>query len=265
MVLRVLFSVADALIARWRSVCDVAGIATMSVVSVVMPASWRRVPRGEFIRQFAAIGTEGAGFLLLAAVIVGVAMFMQGQVWLEHLGQEGTVRPLLIKLMIREVGPLLTMVILIGRNGSACTAELGEMSVSGEVSLLRSQGIDPFVFLVYPRVSAMSVAGLCLSILFIASAFMGAYLFAACVGLARIDAFEHARRILEQVGPVEVINVLVKAVLPGLVAGAICTRQGLGVARAADIPSAVRRAHERSLAAVCVIDASVSVLSYAIM
>ena len=119
--------------------------------------------RGEFFklspifRQMVFIGVRAAPMVALTAFSVGVTLAMQAAHSLKQLGAEIYVPDLVMVTLLREMGPVLIAVIVIGRSGSAVAAELGTMKVSEEIEALEVMAINPIRYLVVPRFLAMLV------------------------------------------------------------------------------------------------------------
>jgi len=90
-------------------------------------------------------------------------------------------------VVARELGPVLINLIVIVRSGSALTTELGAHKLNGAVRADETQGSDPFLQLVMPRVLGMAVGTFCLTIFFIFIAFASGFLFAAWLGKGSSD------------------------------------------------------------------------------
>jgi phospholipid/cholesterol/gamma-HCH transport system permease protein len=112
---------------------------------------------GPVFRQMVAIGVRAAPMVALTAFSVGVTLAMQGAHSLRQLGAEIYVPDLVMVTLLREMGPVLIAVIVIGRSGSAVAAELGTMKVSEEIEALEVMAINPISFLIVPRFLAMLV------------------------------------------------------------------------------------------------------------
>jgi phospholipid/cholesterol/gamma-HCH transport system permease protein len=106
-------------------------------------------------RQMVFIGVRAAPMVALTAFSVGVTLAMQAA--LESLGAKMYIPDLVMLTLLREMGPVLIAVIVIGRSGSAVAAELGTMKVSEEIEALEVMAINPIQFLVVPRFLAMMV------------------------------------------------------------------------------------------------------------
>ena len=197
------------------------------------------------------------------AVLVGVSVVVQLDVWTGKLGQSQTLGQLLVLVVARELGPLFANFVLIVRGGSAITTELGFMKAGGEVRVLEAQGIDPLLFLVMPRVLAMAVSAFCLTVIFVLVAFATGYGFGAFIGQANADPAVFFIGVFKAIHPLDGLGFLVKCLLPALLTGVICSTEGLSVeGGAAEVPLAAKHALARSLGALFLTSAAVSLLTY---
>ena len=94
----------------------------------------------------------------LIAFLMGVILAFQSAIPLRQFGGEIFVADLVGLSMLRELGPLMTAILLAGRTGAAFAAELGTMKVNDEINALSTMGIDPIRFLVVPRLLAALIA-----------------------------------------------------------------------------------------------------------
>ena len=232
-------------------------------VLAVQPRQWRRTVRAVFARQFLFTGIGAAKFTAVLAVLGGVLVVVQTNVWLGRVGLARLSGPLLVAVVVRELGPLLANLVVIVNSGSAMAAEMGLMKLRGEVRVLEAQGIESLPYLVMPRVLASGLASLCLSMLLISVAFASGFVFEAMLENVRNDAFTFASSVLEALRPIDVLTVVIKSMLPGLFTGVICSTCGLNVgASATAVPWACRRGLVRSVAALFIINAATSVIVY---
>jgi phospholipid/cholesterol/gamma-HCH transport system permease protein len=107
--------------------------------------------------QMVLIGVRALPMAMLTAYSVGLTLAMQSANELRKMGAEAFVPDLVTVSLLRELGPLIIAVIVIGRSGSSVTAELGTMKVSEEIEALEVMAINPIRFLIVPRVLAMLV------------------------------------------------------------------------------------------------------------
>ncbi len=129
-----------------------------SFVAIVSPLWGQRGWRlSALFSQMVSIGVASMPTVALANFLLGIVLAIQGAGQFEKLGATDLVASLVAFSVLREIGPLITAVIVIGRSGSAITAELGTMKVSEEIEALNVMGIDPVKFLVVPRLLAMII------------------------------------------------------------------------------------------------------------
>ena len=108
-------------------------------------------------RQMVFIGVRATPMVALTAFSIGVTLAMQAAHSLQQMGAELYVPDLVMLSILRELGPILIAVIVIGRSCSAVAAELGTMKVSEEIEALEVMAINPIQYLVVPRFLAMMI------------------------------------------------------------------------------------------------------------
>ena len=123
----------------------------------VAPWSGRFVSVGETFRQMVRIGVRALPMVCLTAFTVGFALAMLIQQEVARLGAFILIPHLVCVSILQQLGPLLIGVIVIGRSGSAVTAELGTMKVSEEIEALEVMAINPISYLIVPRFLAMLI------------------------------------------------------------------------------------------------------------
>ena len=109
------------------------------------------------VAQVNRIGVDALPMVALTAFSIGLTLAMQGAHELQRMGAAMYVPNLVAVSLLRELGPLLIAIIVIGRSGSAITAELGTMRVSEEIEALGVMAINPIRFLIVPRFVAMLI------------------------------------------------------------------------------------------------------------
>ena len=216
-----------------------------------------------FACQLLHIGVNAIVPVGLVAFPVGILVVMQAQLWLGKVGQTQWLGPLLVVVVVRELAPLLTNLVMILRAGSEMTVELANMTLTGKVRMLNAQGIDPLTYLVMPRVTATVVSTFCLMFLFIMFSFISGYLFSFALGLRVAAPSVFLNQVLRALKVEDVLNLVVSGFLPSLMTALICCSEGLGVpADSAAVPLATRRALSHSVIALFLISVPASVLTY---
>jgi phospholipid/cholesterol/gamma-HCH transport system permease protein len=248
---------------QWDELRHAAAVIGTVLYLGVQPRYWLRTVWALFARQVLAVGVEPVGFVCGVAAFVGISVVVQLAFWTGEAGQSQLLGPLLVAVVARELGPLLTNIVVIVRSSSAMATELGVLTINGEVRVLEAQGNDPFLHLVMPRVLGVALSTFCLTIVFILVALASGYLFGAWLGTGSRDVWFFTNTVLNALHPQDIVSILAKSILPALFTSACCCIGGLGVGESvADIPHATQRALTRSIAGLFVISAVVSLLSY---
>src|SRR3954468_17730724 len=178
-------------------------------------------------RQMVFIGVRAAPMVALTAFSIGVTLAMQAAHSLQQLGAEIYVPDLVMLSMLREMGPVLIAVIVIGRSGSAVAAELGTMKVSEENEALEVMAINPVQFLVVPRFLAMLVM---LPALTIFGNYIGVFGgWAVCVLALDFNTAGFIMRALQSAGTWDLYSGMIKSVVFAWVIITIACNAGLHV------------------------------------
>jgi len=217
----------------------------------LQPSSWKRTVRAEFIRQCYFTGVRAVRFTIAMAVLTGFGMVAQIIYWLSLAGQSDLVGSALAILLVREFAPLLIILIVVGRSGTAIVAEVGNMQVNGRIYLLRTLGVDPLIYIFLPRAMALSISTLALTILFLVIALFTGYVTVNTLGMLEMTLGVFIDRLSAELGPGDYLAVAIKTMVGGLITSIICCRAGLATSRT-DIE--VAQAMPRSFAA-CVLTA----------
>jgi len=153
--------------ATGRSIAYVGGLAEISAKALrlllLSPLKRSRMLQ-RAIHEAMAVGVDAVPIVSLIAFFVGVIIALQGAFQLQRLGAMQLVSSLVAITITRELGPLITAIVVIGRSGSAFAAEIGTMQVTEELDALKSMALDPVAFLVVPKFLAMAVMLPCLAI-----------------------------------------------------------------------------------------------------
>jgi len=214
----------------------------------IRPATWVHPVRDRLAKQILFAGVEAIPFTAVVAVLVGAMVYLQCYLWLEYTGQLDLSGRMVASFLIRLAAPFLATFIVIGASASAITTEMATMKTSGEVSLLESQGIDIFHYLVVPRMVGLSVCVFGLSLLFVVIAMLSAALGFLAFGGSILNAGPFYRSLFESLSGSDLVSMSVQTLLPGLLMGALCCYEGLRVGGAStEVPQAVSRAILRSI------------------
>ena len=132
----------------------------------------------DLVEQFEAIGIGSLTVVLLTGFFTGAALALQSGQTLDQFGARSLVGRLVSASMIKELGPVLTGLMLAGRVGSGIAAELGSMVVTDQINALRALGTDPVRKLVVPRLLAGFLMAPLLTVVSDASGLVGGWIIA---------------------------------------------------------------------------------------
>jgi len=136
----------------------------------------RDIRAGALGDQMYLLGFQALGIVALLSFLVGVVLALQSALFLRQYNAGIFLAQMIGWSMLREFGPLMTAIILAGRNGSATTAEIATMGVNEEIDALRTMGINPIQFVAVPKFWAMSITMPLLSVIASAVGIAGAYI-----------------------------------------------------------------------------------------
>ena len=225
---------------------------------------WPRTVRELLVRQILFTAVDALSLIVLIAILSGISIVTQAQVWLSRLGQSEMLGSVLVAVIVREIGPLLVNFVIIGRSGTAVATELAGMKVRRETNILDAQGIDPMIYLVMPRMIGLMISVLCLTLVFSVVSLGSGYLVGLILEVTSGDYQQFVSSVAGAISPADVANFLAKTIIPGLATGAICCIEGLDVQGSiTEVPQAATRGVVKSIAAVLIVSAVVSILTYA--
>jgi phospholipid/cholesterol/gamma-HCH transport system permease protein len=130
----------------------------------------------DIIEQFDSIGVGSMTVVLLTGMFTGMVLALQSGLTLDQFGARSMVGRLVSASMVKELGPVLTALMVAGRVGSGIAAELGSMMVTDQIAALRALGTDPIRKLVLPRILAGLIMVPFLTCISVAVGLLGAWL-----------------------------------------------------------------------------------------
>jgi len=182
--------------------------------------------------QIDRMGVGAIPVVILMSSIVGAIVAQQGAYQLRYFGAEIFIVDLIGILALRELGVLLTAIMVAGRSGSAITAEIGSMKMREEVDALKVMGLNPIGVLVFPRLVALVIAVPCLTIIANGAALAGAMMVSWTYSGITPEAF--IDRLRAGVDMSTIFAGLIKAPFMALIIGIIASVEGLKVGGSAE-------------------------------
>jgi phospholipid/cholesterol/gamma-HCH transport system permease protein len=184
------------------------------------------------IHEAMAVGVGAIPIISLITFFVGVIIALQGAYELQRLGAMQLVASLVAISITRELGPLVTAVVVIGRSGSAFAAEIGTMRVTEELDALETMALDPVAFLVVPKFLAMAVMMPCLAIWADLMGVLGGGLFGVFGGGYTFGGYLIATR--DALLLRDVTSGFIKSVVFGMLITAVGCREGFSTGAGAE-------------------------------
>jgi phospholipid/cholesterol/gamma-HCH transport system permease protein len=196
------------------------------------PFRGKRLRPQRAVSQAMQVGVGALPILSLITFFIGLILALQSAYELRRFGAISYVANAVALSMTRELGPLITAILVIGRSGSAFAAEIGTMKVTEEIDALETMAMDPIHVLVTPKFLAMALMLPCLTIWANAMGILGGAFF----GVAQAD-FTLARYLqasLEALFLRDVTTGLVKSVMFGITITAVGCHEGLSTGAGAE-------------------------------
>jgi len=178
------------------------------------------------------MGVRAVPIIMLMSFLIGAIIAQQGAFQLRYFGAEVFVVDLVGILQLREIGVLLTAIMIAGRSGSAITAEIGSMKMREEVDALKVMGLNPVGVLVFPRLVALTVALPLLTIVANFAALAGAAAVTWTYSGITPDVF--VARLREAIDMSTVTSGMIKAPFMALIIGIVAAVEGMKVGGSAE-------------------------------
>ncbi len=216
---------------------------------------------GQTRLQIRFTGFDALWLVSGTALLLGAVTLIQAFSQLSGLGAENYIGALMVPIILRELGPLLTAMLVIGRSSTAIAAELGAMQLSGEVDALAVHGVNPYQYLLLPRWLGVLIAVFALVVFFDTTALAGGFLVARLKYGVTFGFFMDSVR--QTLSNRDFVATLLKVLLfTGAITFHAC-HFGLRIRHSqTEIPQAVTKTVVSALVAIFLIDGLIAALFY---
>ncbi|MGF9567358.1 ABC transporter permease [Neorhizobium sp. JUb45] len=215
------------------------------------------------VTQIDRMGVRATPIIILMSFLIGAIIAQQGAFQLRYFGAELFVVDLVGILQLREIGVLLTAIMIAGRSGSAITAEIGSMKMREEIDALTVIGLNPIGVLVFPRLVALTIALPLLAIIANFSALTGAAVITWAYSGITFETF--LGRLNEAIDYSSVASGMIKAPFMALAIGIVSAVEGMKVGGSAEsLGQHVTASVVKSIFAVILMDALFAIFYSAI-
>jgi phospholipid/cholesterol/gamma-HCH transport system permease protein len=178
----------------------------------------------EIIQQVYHIGARSSNIVMLVGLFTGMVLGLQLYYTLVKFGSEGLLGTVVALSVIRELGPVLTAIMITARAGSSMAAEIGILRISEQVDALYTMRIDPIRYLISPRIAASIISFPLLTAFFDLIGILGGYL--TGVMLLGVSGGSYFSRIQSSVDFVDVRIGFIKSLVFAVIVSTICCFQG---------------------------------------
>ena len=176
------------------------------------------------IQQIYYIGARSTTIIMLVSLFTGMVLGLQSYHALIQFGAVGGLGALVSLSLIRELGPVLTAIMITARAGSAITAEIGIQRISEQVDALETMRIDPFRYLISPRITAAIISFPLLTAMFDLVGIIGGYI--SGVALLGLNAGVYSHSIQSNVDMKDLTDGFIKAIVFAVIVATVCCYQG---------------------------------------
>lgn len=211
------------------------------------------------LRQIYFTGIQAVSTVVISGLLIGLIVVLL-TINIAGAGSSTLIAKILLWLVLKEIGPFFTGLIILSRSGSAISTELSTMKLNNEIDYLESMGIKPEVYLISPRVYGMVISAVILSVYFQLSALFGGIFLATMMsGVAFSD---YALALINQFNFTELIVSFIKSSIFGFIISIICIWHGLSVKQSfTEIPQRTTKAITGGLFSIFIFDFLINLIT----
>ena len=214
------FTLIGEIVIGWINVLGTATVFLfMALVKTFRPKQLSKV-----IQQIYYIGARSTTIIILVSLFTGMVLGLQSYHALIKFGAVGGLGALVSLSLIRELGPVLSAIMITARAGSAITAEIGIQRISEQVDALETMRIDPFRYLISPRITAAIISFPLLTAVFDFIGIIGGYI--SGVALLGLNSGVYFHSIQSNVDMKDLTDGLIKSMVFAVIVATVCCYQG---------------------------------------
>ena len=191
----------------------------LALLKIVRPKQLSKV-----VQQVYYIGARSTLIIMLIGLFTGMVLGLQSYHALVKFGAQGALGTLVALSLVREMGPVLTAIMITARAGSAITAEIGIQRISEQIDALDTMRIDPLRYLISPRIAAAIISFPLLTALFDLIGIIGGYL--SGVVLLGANAGTYFFRVQASMEMRDITDGFIKAIVFAVIVSTVCCYQG---------------------------------------
>lgn len=212
------------LVHNFFNICDLCGDFIFFLINAFKIFFTTHLKFRQVIEQLVRVGVDSSSIIFLTGFSTGLALALQTYIGFHRFGIEEFIGTVVALGMTRELGPVLTGLMVTGRCGSAMAAELGTMEITEQIDALKTLSINPFQYLIVPRIVASTFILPFLAIFSMALGTFGGYLL--CVYSLDINPESYMSGIKEFVEFSDIKGGLIKSAFFGFILSSVSTYNG---------------------------------------
>ena len=196
--------------------------------AIFLLLAFRKILRSKqlikIVQQIYHIGARSTLIIILVSFFTGMVLGLQSYHALVKFGAQGALGTLVALTLVRELGPVLTAIMIAARAGSAITAEIGIQRISEQIDALDTMRINSLGYLITPRITASIISFPLLTALFDLVGILGGYV--SSVWLLGADASTYVYRVQTSMDIKDITDGLIKSVVFAVIVSTVCCYQG---------------------------------------
>jgi len=206
-------------------------------------------------------GWQAMPLISVLSLASGGIVILQSSSNLNLLGGAQMIGNLLVVIVVRELGPLLTALVVVARSGTAVASEVGNMRANREIEALESMGINPLSYIVFPRIIGGVISVVCLATYFVLIALLGGFVITKLIHDMPFNFYVDS--LTKAVAFEDIWLFLLKNSFSGMIIFVVSCYQGLSVKKSpTEVPIATTQAVVKSIIYVIVFNLTVTILFY---
>lgn len=207
------------------NICTTTGEFTLFLLEAIKTLCTSKLKFSKTFSQMDRIGVESLSIVILTGLFTGMVLALQTYIGFQRVGGEQFIGAIVALGLIRELGPVLTALMVTGRAGSAITAEIGTMIITEQVDALTTLRINVFQYLVIPRIIASTLILPFLTLFSMFFGIIGGYI--VCVYVLELSPEDYESSIRNYVEISDIKGGLQKAAVFGLILSWVGTYKGM--------------------------------------
>jgi len=240
----------------------VAGLVVFSIIERLFgERRGNKVVNQILIKQIFFTGWEALFIITIIAILLGLVITIQTTSQLTKFGAENLIGKILIITLVRELGPILTAIIIVGRSGTAIATEIGNMTVAHEIEALESMGIDTLKYIMFPRLIGVTIATIGLTVYFAAFGILGGIILTSLQLSIPLSKFFNI--LFSNLKLLDILILILKSAIFGAIIATIPVYHGFKIRMSStEVPQAATKSVVRTLIYIFIFNSIITAIFY---